>query len=115
MHILLERYCQRNKITIKRMVRLRLSATPVHEIDERVSERECSEPNVSRSTVFIESVPDILERELPVVIKEWLCRVEQEPDLMCVSMNSEDRTGHLPKLLHAVISRLRLTAGMKAP
>jgi hypothetical protein len=70
---------------------------------------------VSRSTVFIESVLDILERELSVVIKEWLCRVEQKPDLMCVSLNSEDRTGHLPKLLHAVIARLRLTAGMKAP
>jgi hypothetical protein len=71
--------------------------------------------NESHGIVPIESVPDILERELPNVIKEWLSRVEQEPDLMCVPLNSEDRTGHLPKLLHDVIARLRLTAETKAP
>jgi hypothetical protein len=71
--------------------------------------------NESSRTVPIESVPDILQRELPNVIKEWLSRVEQEPELMCVPLNSEDRTGHLPKLLHDVIARLRLTVKTKAP
>ena len=70
--------------------------------------------NESRRTVP-ESVPDILQRELPNVIKEWLSRVEQEPELMCVSLSFKDRTGHLPKLLHDVIARLRLTVKTKAP
>jgi hypothetical protein len=30
-------------------------------------------------------------------------------------MNREDRTGHLPHLIHDVIKRLRLDAGTKAP
>jgi hypothetical protein len=63
----------------------------------------------------IESVADILERELQTLIQEWLMRVEQEPDLMRIPLNFEERTGHLPHLLHDVISRLRLDAGTKAP
>ena len=63
----------------------------------------------------IESVADILERELQTVITDWLARVEQEPDLKCIPLNFEERTGHLPHLLHDVIRRLRLGAGTKAP
>jgi hypothetical protein len=63
----------------------------------------------------IESVADILERELQSVIKDWLARVEQEPDLTCIPLTFEDRTGHLPHLLHDVIARLRLDSGTKAP
>jgi hypothetical protein len=63
----------------------------------------------------IESVADILERELQSVITDWLARVEQEPDLECIPLSYEERTGHLPRLLHDVIARLRLDAGTKAP
>ena len=65
--------------------------------------------------VVIGSVADILERELNTVISEWLGRVEKEPDLMHIRLNYEDRTGHLPHLLHDVIKRLRLDEGTKAP
>ncbi|HWY09574.1 MAG TPA: hypothetical protein VNY24_22125 [Candidatus Acidoferrales bacterium] len=63
----------------------------------------------------VESVADILERELQFVITDWLARVEQEPDLTCIPLSFEDRTGHLPHLLHDVIARLRLDATTKAP
>ena len=63
----------------------------------------------------VESVADILERELQSVITDWLARVEQEPDLTCIPLSFEERTGHLPHLLHDVIARLRLDAGTKAP
>jgi hypothetical protein len=62
-----------------------------------------------------QSVPDILERELEALIEDWLNRVEQEPDLTCIPLSFDERTGHLPKLLHDVIGRLRLRAGTKAP
>jgi hypothetical protein len=62
-----------------------------------------------------ETVADILERQLDAVIKEWLLRVEKEPDLAAVSLNFHDRTGHLPQLLHDVIRRLRMDEGTKAP
>src|SRR5580704_12466470 len=65
--------------------------------------------------VLIESVSDILERELPAVIQDWLARVEKEPDLKRIPLNYEERTGHLPQLLHDVIARLRLHDGTKAP
>src|SRR4029077_12051729 len=58
---------------------------------------------------------DILERELEVVIKDWLIRVDREPGLACIPLSFEDRTGHLPQLLRDVIARLRLDAGTKAP
>ena len=63
----------------------------------------------------IESVADILERELESVITNWLSRVEREPDLRCIPLSFKDRTGHLPALLHEVIARLRLDSGTKAP
>jgi hypothetical protein len=70
---------------------------------------------VIAGTLAVESVADILERELQTVIKEWLTRVEKEPDLAHIPMNYEDRTGHLPRLLHDVIKRLRLDGDTKAP
>jgi hypothetical protein len=72
-------------------------------------------PRAGRDTASMESVADILQRELQSVIVDWLARVEQEPDLKCVPLNFEERTGHLPRLLHDVIARLRLDAGTKAP
>jgi hypothetical protein len=67
------------------------------------------------SDVSVESVADILERELPTMIEEWLQRVETEPELMNITLNHEERTGHLPYLMGDVIKRLRLDAGSKAP
>ena len=72
-------------------------------------------PRDGRDTAAIESVADILERELQAVIVDWLSRVEQETDLTCIPLSFEERTGHLPHLLHDVIKRLRLDAGTKAP
>jgi len=71
--------------------------------------------NGSVGTVSVESVADILERELRTVIDEWLIRVQREPDLAHIPLSYEERTGHLPYLLHDVISRLRLDVGTKAP
>jgi hypothetical protein len=62
-----------------------------------------------------ESVADILERQLNGVIQDWLFRVEHEPDLKSIPLTYEERTGHLPQLLHDVIGRLRLDEGTKAP
>ena len=67
------------------------------------------------ATATMESVADILERELQPMIAEWLARAQQEPDLKSIHLNFEERAGHLPRLLHEVIARLRLDAGMKVP
>jgi hypothetical protein len=71
--------------------------------------------NESGGATTVESVADILDRELKTIIQEWLNRAEKESDLMSIPMNREDRTGHLPHLLHDVIARLRLDSGTKAP
>lgn len=74
-----------------------------------------TDPKDRGDSVSIESVADILERELHSVIVDWLARVEQAPDLVCIPLSYEARTGHLPRLLHDVIARLRLNAGTTAP
>src|ERR1700719_1201335 len=71
--------------------------------------------NGNGGAVSIESVAGSPERELKSVMVDWLARVEQEPDLTCIPLSFEERTGHLPQLLHDVIARLRLDAGTKAP
>jgi hypothetical protein len=67
------------------------------------------------ATIPIESVADILERELNTVIQEWLARVEMEADLTAIPLNFQERTGHLPALMHDIIKRLRLNAETEAP
>jgi hypothetical protein len=71
--------------------------------------------NGGGGAVPVESVADILERELQSMIVDWLARVDQEPDLMRIPLTFEERTGHLPRLLQDVIARLRLDTGTKAP
>src|SRR5579859_2971206 len=66
-------------------------------------------------TTGTEAVADILERELDSTIRNWLTLVEKEPDLAHVPLSFEERTGHLPRLLHDVIARLRLDKASKAP
>src|ERR1700684_34425 len=77
--------------------------------------KSAMESSGNGGAVSIDSVADILERQLPTLINEWLARVEQEPDLTRIPLTFEERTGHLPHLLHDVIKRLRLDAGTKAP
>jgi hypothetical protein len=62
-----------------------------------------------------ESVADILQRELDATIHDWMGLVEKEPELRRIPLNYKERTGHLPKLLHDVIARLRLDKGTRAP
>ena len=72
-------------------------------------------PREGADTAAIASVADIVERELQSIITDWLARVDQEPDLKRIPLSFEERTGHLPYLLHDVINRLRLDSGTKAP
>jgi hypothetical protein len=69
----------------------------------------------SSGAATVESVADILERQLYALIEAWLALVEKEPDLTSISLNHDDRTGHLPHLISDVIDRLRLDIGTKAP
>jgi hypothetical protein len=77
--------------------------------------KSSAEAGRMNGAVLVESVADVLERELPHIIADWLARVEKEPELMDIPLSYEDRTGHLPQLLKDVIARLRLDAGTKAP
>jgi hypothetical protein len=114
------------KCTVQFMVAVpRLSATSVDEIGRsewRVREAALVKqvdsmvrPSKSGSAVTIETVADVLERELQGLIEAWLVRVEKESDLAHIPLNHDERTGHLPQLIHDVIRRLRLDLGTKAP
>jgi len=87
----------------------------LHEVKIKVKEIAGKVTNKSAGAVTVETVADILERQLDSVIQEWLARVEKEPDLTAIPLNFEDRTGHLPQLLRDVIVRLRLDDETKAP
>jgi hypothetical protein len=61
------------------------------------------------------TVAEILERELHPLIEAWLVRVEKESDLSHIPLTHDERTEHLPHLMHDVINCLRMDAGTKAP
>jgi hypothetical protein len=81
---------------------------------EMLKPRDAAASN-GNSAVAMESVADILTRELDQVIRDWFARVQLDPDLSRIKLNFEDRSGHLPHLLHDVIARLRLDVATKAP
>ena len=72
-------------------------------------------PDDKGNAVPIESVANILDRELRPLVADWFARVEKEPELTCIPLNFEERTGHLPRLMHDVTARLRLDAQTRAP
>ena len=54
-----------------------------------------------------EPLASVLDRYSPVVITEWLARVNQTEEISRVPLSDEDRTGHLRVLLHELVERLR--------
>jgi hypothetical protein len=60
-------------------------------------------------------VADILERELEPTISEWLRLVNLVPELTDIPLDDVERTGHLPKLYHDLICRLRLAKDAGPP
>jgi DNA-binding response OmpR family regulator len=62
-----------------------------------------------------ESVASILERETETTIQNWLNIVDRDAELACIPLDRAGRTGHLPKLLLDLITRLRLDSGLPAP
>lgn len=60
-----------------------------------------------------ERVAAILERDLDAIIQSWMSRVLHTDELTAISLSYQDRTGHLPILLHDLIRRLRLTSDAK--
>jgi DNA-binding response OmpR family regulator len=76
--------------------------------------REKLANSVPRQPVPTESVASILGRDLDVTIQDWMMLAEQDQELTRVPLSFEDRTGHLPNLLAAVIYRLRLPPIAKA-
>jgi CheY-like chemotaxis protein len=69
---------------------------------------------VARRRLTAVSVASILERDLEVTVQAWMTLVEGNQELTCISLNFEDRTGHLPNLLADLIYRLRMPATAKA-
>ena len=76
--------------------------TFVLSITEKMQERGV------RKSSNVERVPAILARDAKATISDWLVRVEREPELTCVPMSREQRTGHLPKLMKELVHRLRV-------
>ena len=65
---------------------------------------------MSSPTVTTENVSDILERELPAMIKDWLGRVELEPDLAHVPLTFEGYP--VPELTKQIIVRDLSSSGV---
>lgn len=76
--------------------------------------RRLTEPQTMKR-VNPESVASILERDSELTIQNWLDLVEQDAELICISLSRAERTGHLPRLLRDLVVRLRLDTGMAAP
>ena len=65
-------------------------------------------------TIVTKSVASILETDLDATIQGWLALVKDDPELTCIPLSFQDRTGHLPALLRDLIDRLRTPVAMKA-
>jgi CheY-like chemotaxis protein len=78
-----------------------------------IIERKLLNPSIRRPELR-QSVSHILERERDVTIRDWLLRVEREPELTAVALSSEARTGHLPLILADLVQRLAAKPNLQA-
>ena len=76
----------------------------VRELAELVRERLLIKKPVTQPNK--ESVSTILRRCSAVVVTDWLTRVRQASELNHLDLLDSERTGHLPKLLEDLVSRL---------
>jgi len=66
------------------------------------------EKRTVRTATNTERVATILERDAERTIINWLARVENDDELTIVQLTSEQRTGHLPRLIQELVQRLRV-------
>lgn len=70
--------------------------------------RERLQKRGTRKANNIERVAAILERDAEDTIAGWLVRVDREGELTHVQLSTEQRTGHLPRLIQELVRRLRV-------
>jgi DNA-binding response OmpR family regulator len=76
----------------------------IKELAEMVRERLLIHKPANRTSK--ERVSEILHRCSEIVVKDWLARVKQARELNHLALQDRERTGHLPKLLGDLVSRL---------
>ena len=74
--------------------------------------RKLEKPSAHQETKK-ERVAAILERDAHLTIEHWLSRVEGDAELSAITLDHEERTGHLPLLLSDLVNRLRLSGNDK--
>jgi DNA-binding response OmpR family regulator len=79
---------------------------------EVIKQRLIEAPATTRR---LESVSDILERNLDQTVERWSLRVRQNESLMNVAITPEDRALYLPRILLDLIARLRAHLPIGAP
>jgi CheY-like chemotaxis protein len=79
-----------------------------------IIQKKLSNPT-TRMSMKKERVADILERDLEPTIQNWMSSVEHTEELTAISLNYQERTGHLPLLLGDLVRRLRLAPNAKVP
>jgi YesN/AraC family two-component response regulator len=77
-------------------------------------QKKLSNP-ATRMSMKKERVADILEPDLEPTIQNWMSSVECTEELTAISLNYQERTGHLPLLLGDLVRRLRLAPHAQVP
>ncbi len=76
----------------------------IKQLAEMVRERLLIQKPTNRASK--ERVSEILHRCSDVIVKDWLARVKQARELNHLVLMDSERTGHLPKLVADLVSRL---------
>ena len=76
----------------------------IKQLAEMVRERLLIQKPANRPSK--ERVSEILQRCSDLVVKNWLARVKQARELNHLVLIDSERTGHLPKLIEDLVSRL---------
>ena len=73
-------------------------------LSELVSEKLLARKPPSR--VDKQRVSVVLHRCIPTILADWLTRAKLSPELNRLNLTDEERTGHLPRLIEDLVSRL---------
>jgi CheY-like chemotaxis protein len=79
-----------------------------------IIQKKLSNPS-TRISMKKERVAAILERDTDPTIENWMTSVEGNEELSAISLDYQQRTGHLPLLLGDLVRRLRRAPRAKVP
>ncbi len=88
--------------------------TDAKKLIETIEHKMASERRRTHRPMGRKRVCDVVEEQIPNIMREWLEEVEKVPEIAAIQLSEKERTDHLPQVLNETVRMLRANKGPEA-